>query len=172
MLGENCPVVTPTTEDSSMSLAEQSDIPGESTAPVQPESSVMTQPSTESQQISSPSQGEAGGGALPQGVGRALILIQIQAQSLEMRVSLSWSLRLGLMHRWRALLACLLGRICLLFRRLGLIRSRTLKSQEQLLRSRGQLHLQRRIKLKRKLHHLTLRNQKNKYLRIRNLRNH
>ena len=41
-------MVTPTTEDSSMSLAEQSDIPGESTAPVQPESSVMTQPSTES----------------------------------------------------------------------------------------------------------------------------
>ena len=73
MLGENCPVVTPTTEDSSMSLAEQSDIPGESTAPVQPESSVMTQPSTESQQISSPSQGEAGrgGGALFGGGGGA-----------------------------------------------------------------------------------------------------
>ena len=34
MLGENCPAVTPTTTDSSMSLAEQSDIPGESTAPV------------------------------------------------------------------------------------------------------------------------------------------
>ena len=62
MLGENCRVVTPTTNDSSMSLAEQSDIPGESTAPVQPESSVMTQPSTESHQTSSPTQGEAEGG--------------------------------------------------------------------------------------------------------------
>ena len=64
MLGENCPVFTPTTKDSSMSLAEQSDIPGESTAPVQPESSVMTQPSNESQQAFSPTQGEAerGGG--------------------------------------------------------------------------------------------------------------
>ena len=48
MLGENCPVVTPTTEDSSMSLAEQSDAAVESAAPVQPESSVKTQPSTES----------------------------------------------------------------------------------------------------------------------------
>ena len=57
MLGEDCPVATTITEDSSMSLAEQSDIPGESTAPVQPESSVMTQPSTESQQTSSSTQG-------------------------------------------------------------------------------------------------------------------
>ena len=62
MVDENCPVVTPATKDSSMSLAEQSDIPGESTAPVQPESSVMTQPSTESHQTSSPTQGEAEGG--------------------------------------------------------------------------------------------------------------
>ena len=62
MFGENCPVVTPTTKDYSMSLAEQSDIAGESTAPVQPESSVMTQPSTESQQTSSPTQGKAGEG--------------------------------------------------------------------------------------------------------------
>ena len=64
MVGENCPVVTPATKDSSMSLAEQSDIPGESTAPVQLESSVMTQPSTESHQTSSPTQGEAEGGGL------------------------------------------------------------------------------------------------------------
>ena len=49
MLGENCPVATPTTEDSNMSLTEQSDTPGESVAPVQPESSFETQPSTESQ---------------------------------------------------------------------------------------------------------------------------
>ena len=55
-------MVTPTTEDSSMSLAEQSDIPGESTAPVQLESSVETQPSTGSQQTPSPTQGEAGEG--------------------------------------------------------------------------------------------------------------
>ena len=46
-LGENCPVVTPTTKDSSMSLAEQSDIPGESTAPVRLESSEETQTLTD-----------------------------------------------------------------------------------------------------------------------------
>ena len=34
MLGENCPVATPTTEDSDMSLNEQSDTPGENLAPV------------------------------------------------------------------------------------------------------------------------------------------
>ena len=62
MLGENCPVVTPIAKDSSMSLAEQSDIPGESTAPVQLESSVETQPSTGFQQTPSPTQGEAGEG--------------------------------------------------------------------------------------------------------------
>ena len=59
MLAENCPVVTPTTEDSSMSLAEQSDATVESAAPVQPESSVKTQPSTESQKTSSLIQEEA-----------------------------------------------------------------------------------------------------------------
>ena len=59
MLGENCPVATPTTEDSSLPLAEQSDTPGENVAPVQPESSVETQPSTESQQTSSPTREEA-----------------------------------------------------------------------------------------------------------------
>ena len=54
MLGENCSVATPITEDSSMSLAEQSDTPSQNAAPVQPESSVETQPSTESQQTPSP----------------------------------------------------------------------------------------------------------------------
>ena len=57
MLGENCPVVTPTSEDSSMSLTEQS--VAESSAPVQPESSDETQQSTESQQTSPPTQEEA-----------------------------------------------------------------------------------------------------------------
>ena len=60
MLGENCRVVTPTTNDSSMSLAEQSDIPGESTAPVQPQFFMETQTSTESPQTPSSAQGEAG----------------------------------------------------------------------------------------------------------------
>ena len=54
MLGKNCPVATPTIEDSSMSLNEQSDTPEENVAPVQLEPSVETQPSTESQQIFSP----------------------------------------------------------------------------------------------------------------------
>ena len=59
MLGENCPVATPTTEDSSMSLAEQSGATIERAAPVQQESSVKTQLSAESEQTSSPIQGEA-----------------------------------------------------------------------------------------------------------------
>ena len=53
MLGKNCPVVTPTTEDSGMSLNEQSDTPGENFAPMKPESSDETQLSAESQQTSS-----------------------------------------------------------------------------------------------------------------------
>ena len=49
MLGKNCPVATPTTEDSGMSLNEQSDTPGgKNLAPVRPESSVETQPSADS----------------------------------------------------------------------------------------------------------------------------
>ena len=59
MLGENCPMATPTTEDSSMSLAEQSGAAIESAAPVQRESSVENQPSAESQQSSSLIQEEA-----------------------------------------------------------------------------------------------------------------
>ena len=54
MLGENCPVVTPTTEDSGMSLEEQSDATVGGTVPAQQESSVEIQPSAESQQASSP----------------------------------------------------------------------------------------------------------------------
>ena len=54
MLGENCPVVTPTTEDSGMSLAEQSDATVGGAVSAQQESSVEIQPSAESQQASSP----------------------------------------------------------------------------------------------------------------------
>ena len=54
MLGENCPVATPTAEDSGMSFAEQSDATVGGAAPVQQESSVEIQPSAESQQTSSP----------------------------------------------------------------------------------------------------------------------
>ena len=97
--------------------------------------------------------GRLGTGALLWMMGPVLILIRVQARSLATRANLRWSLRLGLLLRRRALLTCLHGRICL---RLKLIRSRTLKSQEQLLKSRGQLHLRREIELKRKLHHLTL----------------
>ena len=54
MLGENCPVATPTAEDSGMSFAEQSDATVGGAAPVQQESSVEIQSSAESQQTSSP----------------------------------------------------------------------------------------------------------------------
>ena len=81
MLGENCPVATPTTEDSGMSLNEQSDTPGENLAPVRPESSVETQPSAESQQTSSPTRGRAREGDSSSTGGPALVLIQVQVQS-------------------------------------------------------------------------------------------
>ena len=95
MLGENCPVATPTKEDSSMPLNELSDTPRESVAPVQPESSVEK---TESQQ-SSPTRGEPRerDSSLTGEGGPALILIQVEAQSLTMRVGLNWSLQLGQM---------------------------------------------------------------------------
>ena len=51
-------MATPTTEDSGMSLNAQSHTPGENLAPVQPESSVGTRRSAESQQTSSPSRGK------------------------------------------------------------------------------------------------------------------
>ena len=54
MLGENCPVATPTAEHSDMSFAEQSVATVGGAAPVQQESSVEIRPSTESQQASSP----------------------------------------------------------------------------------------------------------------------
>ena len=59
MLGENCPVVTPAQEDSSMSLPEQSGATVEGAVPVQQESSVEIQPLAESQQASSPISEEA-----------------------------------------------------------------------------------------------------------------
>ena len=64
MIGNNCPVATPTTEDSSMPLAEQSDTLGEIVAPVQPASSVENQPSPGSQQTPSPTREEAREGVL------------------------------------------------------------------------------------------------------------
>ena len=50
MLGENCPVVSPTPEDYDMSNIEQSEAPRDKLAPEKPDSSLETQSSTESQQ--------------------------------------------------------------------------------------------------------------------------
>ena len=153
MLVENCPVVSPTTKDSSMSLAEQSDIPGESTAPVRLESFEETQTLTDTFSYSG---GGWEGGLL---CGRWI------------RFWFRFRFKLGVWRRewiWDGVFGCH-GRICLWFRRLRLIRSRTLKSQEQLLRSQGQLHLRWETKLKRKLHHLTLKKQKNRYLKKDNI---
>ena len=80
-LGENCPLATPITEDSGMSLKEQSHTPGEHLAPLRPESSVETQPSAESQQTSSPTRGRAREGDSSSTGGPALVLIQVQVQS-------------------------------------------------------------------------------------------
>ena len=52
MLGESCPVVTPTPEDYGMSSIEQSETPRDMLAPEKPDSSVEIQSSTESQQKS------------------------------------------------------------------------------------------------------------------------
>ena len=103
-----------------MPLNELSDTPRESVAPVQPESSVEK---TESQQ-SSPTRGEPRerDSSLTGEGGPALILIQVEAQSLTMRVGLNWSLQLGQMLCRRAPLTCLLRGICLLLRGLRLIR--------------------------------------------------
>ena len=79
-LGKNCPVATPTTEDSGMSLNEQSDTPGENLAPVRPESSVETQFSAESLQTSSRTRGKAGEGDFFSTGVPALVLIQVQVQ--------------------------------------------------------------------------------------------
>ena len=81
MLGENCPVATPITEDSGMSLNEQSDTPGENLAPVQPESSVETQSSAESQQTSSPTRGRLGREIVLRQRSPALVLIQVHVES-------------------------------------------------------------------------------------------
>ena len=78
-LGQNCPVATPTTEESGMSLKEQSDTPGENLAPVRPESSVETQPSAESQQTSSLTEGRTREGDSSSTGGSALVLIQVQS---------------------------------------------------------------------------------------------
>ena len=140
MLGEDCPVATTITEDSSMSLAEQSDIPGESAAPVQPESSGETQPLTESQQTPSPTQEEAGEGdsSMDDGSGSGSDSGSSSESGDERGV---W---IGILGRAGCsvgdLPICLLGRICLLFERLRLIRSRVLKNREQ-------LHPRREIKL-------------------------
>ena len=62
ILGKNCPVASPTREDSGMSLIGQSNTPTEDPAPVQPESSVETLLPAESQQTSSPTQEEVAKG--------------------------------------------------------------------------------------------------------------
>ena len=78
-LGENCPLATPITEDSGMSLKEQSHTPGEHLAPLRPESSVETQPSAESQQTSSLTEGRTREGDSSSTGGSALVLIQVQS---------------------------------------------------------------------------------------------
>ena len=152
MLGENCPVATPTKEDSSMPLNELSDTPGESVAPVQPESSVEK---TESQQ-SSPTRGEPRetDSSLTGEGGPALILIQVEAQSLTMRMGLNWSLQLGQMLCRRAPLTCLLRGICLLLRGLRLIRGKILEGQ-------GQFYPRREIKIYMNLPQMSLQTKSN-----------
>ena len=135
-----------------MPLNELSDTPGESVAPVQPKSSVEK---TESQQ-SSPTRGEARerDSSLTGEGGPALILIQIEAQSLTMRVGLNWSLQLGQMLCRRAPLTCLLRGICLLLRGLRLIRGKILEDQ-------GQFYPRREIKIYMNLPQMSLQTKSN-----------
>ena len=140
MLGENCPVATPTAEDSDMSFAEQSDallgvLLLSSRSPL---SRFSLQLSLSRHLL--PLVRGLRRRTLPGKMGLALALIRVQPQSLTMRMSLIWSPRLDLMSLRRILLTCLLGRICLLYRGLGLIRDRALKNK-------GQIHLRREKKL-------------------------
>ena len=50
MLGENCPVITPTQKDSSMSFTEQSATPSQNPSPAQPDHSAKILPCVESLQ--------------------------------------------------------------------------------------------------------------------------
>ena len=151
MLGENCPVATPTAEDSDMSFAEQSDallgvLLLSSRSPL---SRFSLQLSLSRHLL--PLVKRLRRGTLPGRVGLALAPIQVQAQSLTMRVSLIWSPRLELVFLRRILLTCLLGRTSLLSRGLRLIRDRTLKGRERFLP-------RKETKLKRNPQQLTLKN--------------
>ena len=53
ILGENCPVATPTPEDSGMSFTKRSDTPPSSQNPVQPDPSAEIHPCSESKKKSS-----------------------------------------------------------------------------------------------------------------------
>ena len=160
MLGENCPVVTPAQEDSSMSLPEQSGVTVGGAALVQQESSNEIQSSTESQQASSPTCGEDEEGFLPGRMSLPLAPIRIQPQSLTMRVSLTRCPRGHLLLLRMILLTCLLGRMCLLYGGLRRTRSRALTAQKQFLP-------RRRTKPR-----TNLKQWKNKALRLKILPNH
>ena len=104
-----------------MLLSEQSDTPKEDPDCVQPDLQ-----EAESQQTSPPTQEKAGKGDCSSRGVLAQVLIQVQVQSQAMKMNLIWDLLFGRRFPRRGPLACLLGRICLLFRDLGLIRSQIL----------------------------------------------
>ena len=166
MLGENCPAAAPTTNDSSMSLAEQSDIPGESAAPAQPESSVETQISTEPQQTPSPTQWEAGkeSSSVDDGSGSDFDSGSSSESGDESGSEMESS---------SGSVAPSESSPDLPSRENLSVVQEVQVNQKQDSQKPGtaseepQLHLRREIKLKRKLLHLTLEKQKNRYLKKR-----
>ena len=145
MLGENCPVATPTTEDSNMSLVEQSDAAIEGAAPVQQESSVENQPSADSQQTPSPIQEEAveGDSSMEDGSGSGSDSGSSSESSDENEPGLESS---------AGPVAPLEGSPDLPSRENLSVVQGAQANQQQALKSKGQIHLRRKKKLQRNLH--------------------
>ena len=84
MLGENCPVITPTQKDSSMSFTEQSATPSQNPSPAQPDYSEKILPCVESlQQPYAPTKDVIRGIALDRFVIRIRILNQTQSHAVK-----------------------------------------------------------------------------------------
>ena len=112
MLDENCPAVTPTTEDLDMSTSEQYTTPQESMSPEQSEPSVKTSPSDDSRQDSSTLVEGTDGGA----TSRENSSLDCDSETLSevgADGGLIGGLFLGRKFPWRSPLVCLLQRIFL-----------------------------------------------------------
>ena len=103
MLGENCPVITPTQKDSSMSFTEQSATPSQNPSPAQPDHSAKILPCVESlQQPYAPTKDVIRGIALDRFLIRIRILNQTQSHALILIHMMNLTLDLSIL--WKNLL--------------------------------------------------------------------